>query len=123
MTTESALADAMELAGALGAALLDAASGAPLRTEGGGERFDLTSAIAAAAAVSRARMRALRSLGVTEPADELLITLTGQYHLIRPLRRPGEAGGVLLYLALERSSANLAVARHELKRITAGLAA
>lgn len=48
-----------------------------------------------------------------------MITLGRQYHLIRPLT--SSKGSLFLYLALDRSRSDLALARHGLKRIESGL--
>lgn len=45
-----------------------------------------------------------------------MITLSGQYHLIRLLRGRG-GNGLFLCLMLDPTRANLAMARHQLRRI------
>jgi hypothetical protein len=61
-------------------------------------------------------MRALEMLGIPERVEDILITLGSQYHLLRPLAaKTGK--GLFLYLVLDRARANLAMARHQLKRI------
>jgi hypothetical protein len=66
--------------------------------------------------VVRAKLRAMEMLNISEKIEDILITLDSQYHLIRPLTsRSGK--GLFLYLALRRDRANLAMARHQLKRI------
>lgn len=50
--------------------------------------------------------------------EEILITLTDQYHMLRPL---GSDPAVLLYLVLDPDTASLAMARRSLLLIEAGL--
>jgi hypothetical protein len=111
-----ALKDAMQIDGAIGAALVDRTSGMALGTVGGSKNFDLTVAAAANTEVVRAKLRTMEMLGLRETIEDILITLDSQYHLIRPLT--GRSGqGLFLYLALVKDRANLALARHRLKRI------
>ncbi|GAA2135149.1 hypothetical protein GCM10009760_13340 [Kitasatospora kazusensis] len=106
--------------GAIGAALVDYNSGMALGTVDGPGGLDLSVAAAGNTDVVRAKMRTMEMLGLKDGIEDILITLTNQYHLIRPLTsRSGK--GLFLYLALDKGRANLAMARHQLARIEADL--
>ncbi|GGM26347.1 hypothetical protein ACFFX1_16610 [Dactylosporangium sucinum] len=111
-----ALKDAMQIDGAVGAALVDYNSGMALGTAGGSRDFDLTVAAAGNSDVIRAKLRTMEMLGIDEAIEDILVTLNDQYHLIRPLSGRS-VRGLFLYLVLAKSRANLALARHHLKRI------
>ena len=49
--------------------------------------------------------------------EVILISLGKQHHLIRLLKNSRDEQGLFMYLVLERQKANLALARHNLKRI------
>ncbi len=121
MDVETALKEAMVIDGALGAALVDWDSGMPLGALGGGRGLDLELAAAGNTEVIRANMRALATLNLDDAAEDILITLGKQYHLIRLLSAE-KADHLFLYLVLDRSRANLALARHHLRRIDQNLA-
>ena len=112
---ETSLKEAMAIDGALGVALVDYESGMTLGVSGGGRELDLEVAAAGNTEVVRAKARTLESLGITESIEDILITLDQQYHVIRLLNRGGSQ--LFFYLALDRSRANLALARHSLRRI------
>jgi hypothetical protein len=118
---ETALKEAMTIDGALGVALADWDSGMSLGSLGGGKYLDLEVAAAGNTEVVRSKMRTLASLRINDTIEDILITLTKQYHLIRLLKSPGSEQGLFLYLALDRSKSNLALARHHLKRIESEL--
>ncbi|MEV8568095.1 hypothetical protein AB0436_21380 [Streptomyces sp. NPDC051322] len=119
--TETTLKEAMtSIDGALGAALVDYTSGMALGILGGGKDLDLSVAAAGNTDVVRAKVRTMELLGMKDEIEDILITLGEQYHLIRLLRGRGK-NGLFLYLALDRGRANLAMARHQLKRIEAEL--
>ncbi|OII63832.1 hypothetical protein BJP40_22830 [Streptomyces sp. CC53] len=118
---ETALKEAMTaIDGAVGAALVDYTSGMALGTVGGGKDLDLTVAAAGNTDVVRAKVRTMEMLGLKDEIEDILITLGGQYHLIRLLKARG-TNGLFLYLALDKGRANLAMARHQLRRIEAEL--
>ncbi|MFD3550004.1 hypothetical protein ACFWUW_31230 [Streptomyces sp. NPDC058655] len=106
--------------GALGAALVDYTSGMALGTLGGGKDLDLMVAAAGNTDVIRAKLRTLEMLGLDDDIEDLLITLGSQYHLLRLLKGRG-TNGLFLYVVLDKTNSNLAMARHQLKRIEAGL--
>ncbi|KES08682.1 hypothetical protein BU52_01125 [Streptomyces toyocaensis] len=116
-TVEVSLKDIMtEAEGALGAAVVDYSSGMALGTLGGGKDLDLNVAAAGNTDVIRAKVRTMELLGLKGQIEDILITLATQYHLIRPVT--GRSGnGLFLYLVLDKSRSNLAMARHQLKRV------
>ncbi|WP_210588222.1 hypothetical protein [Streptomyces sp. GESEQ-35] len=115
--TETALKEALtSIEGATGVALVDYTSGMALGTLGGSKNFDLGVAAAGNTDVVRAKMRTMEHLGLKGQLEDILITLTDQYHLIRLLS--GRSGnGLFLYLVLDIKRSNLAMARHQLKKI------
>ncbi|MDR3032498.1 MAG: hypothetical protein LBV78_05215, partial [Kitasatospora sp.] len=85
-------------------------------TLGGGKDLDLTVAAAGNTDVIRAKTRTMDHLGLKGEIEDILITLGNQYHNIRPIT--GRSGnGLFLYVVLDRARSNLAMARHQLKRI------
>ncbi|BDM70485.1 hypothetical protein HEK616_39720 [Streptomyces nigrescens] len=118
---DSALADMMStIEGAIGVALVDYTSGMALATLGDNQALDLNIAAAGNTDVVRAKMRTMEMLELQGAIEDMLITLTAQYHIIRPVT--GKSGsGLFLYLVLDRKRANLALARHRLARLEADL--
>ena len=119
MNIDTALKEAMSITGAVGVALVDYESGMSLGTSGGGEWLDLEVAAAGNTEVVRAKLRVMSSLALNDTIEDMLITLHRQYHLIRLINT--SRNSLFLYLVLDRERANLALARHYLKRIEADL--
>ncbi|MED7950788.1 MULTISPECIES: hypothetical protein [unclassified Streptomyces] len=118
---ETSLKEAMAIEGAIGVALVDYGSGMALGTLGDGGELDLNVAAAGNTDVVRAKMRAMELLNLHDnEIEDILVSLTSQYHLVRPLTTQ-TGRGLFLFLALNRNRANLAMARHQLKRIEISL--
>ena len=102
--------------GAMTAALVDSSSGMLLG--GAGSGVDLDVAAAGNTEVVRAKLRTVKSLGLNDTIEDILITLSSQYHIIRPLTATPE---VFIYLVLDSARANLALARMKVKEIDKNL--
>jgi predicted regulator of Ras-like GTPase activity (Roadblock/LC7/MglB family) len=100
----------VDIDGAMCAALVDSSSGMLLGKSGTG--LDLEVAAAGNTEVVRAKLSTIKSLGLNDSIDDILITLTTQYHIIRPLAETPE---VFLYLVLDSKKSNLALARLKVK--------
>ncbi len=107
-TIKQGLDDLMTCDGALCAAVVDASSGMLLGSAGSG--VDMEAAAAGNTEVVRAKMKTMRSLGLNDVIEDMLITLGKQYHILRPVARKE---GVFVYLVLDKSKSNLALARRK----------
>lgn len=102
----------MTIDGALAAALVDSTSGMLMGSAGGG--LDLELAAAGNTEVVRAKLKTMRMLNLNDQIDDILITLGKQYHVIRPI---AANDGVFFYVVLDKSRANLALARRKVSDV------
>ncbi|MEU8124480.1 hypothetical protein AB0C21_37705 [Spirillospora sp. NPDC049024] len=115
-----ALKDMMSIDGAIGVAVVDYNSGMALGHLGSSKTLDLQVAAAGNTEVVRAKLRTMDQLGIQEEIEDILISISSQYHVIRPVTgRKGK--GLFLYMALDRNRGNLALARHRLRDIEENL--
>ena len=110
------LEELMQIDGASAAAVVDSNSGMVLGKAGGG--LDLDVAGAGNTEVVRAKMKTMKSLGLKDNIEDILITLSKQYHIIRPMT---ERPGVFVYLVLDKAKASLALARIKTAEIESSL--
>lgn len=108
-TPKEMLHQLMQVEGAMCAALVDYNSGMLLESVGSG--VDMEIAAAGNTEVVRAKMKVMKSLGLNDTIEDILISLGHHYHIIRP-----SAGhqGLFIYYVLDRARANLAMARRKL---------
>ena len=111
---QDSLANLMTIDGCVAAALVDANSGLVLGKAGSG--LDLDLAGAGNTEVVRAKMKTMKSLGLEGAIEDILITLTHQYHIIRPVAKHN---GLFIYYVLDRNRANLAMARRKVQDLEA----
>lgn len=111
---KEALAQLLQVEGAIGACIVDSDSGMMLGAQGGGGVIDLEVAAAGNTDVVRAKRKTMANLNIQDRIEDMLITLGDQYHIIRPLSR-NEA--LFVYLVIDRARGNLAMARHKLAGI------
>ena len=99
-----------DLDGYVASALVDADSGMLLSGDGSGVNLEV--AAAGNTEVLRAKRKVANALKLNDTIEDVLISLGKQYHLIRPLESNQK---LFLYVVLDRSKSNLAMARHELR--------
>lgn len=107
-SVQEALTQLLTVDGAMCAALVDSASGMLLGSAGSG--LDLELAAAGNTEVVRAKLKTMKSLGLNDSIDDILITLGTQYHIIRPM---AQKEGLFLYLVLDKQRSNLALSRRK----------
>lgn len=112
-TAKETLPKLMEIDGCLGCCIVDSNSGMMLGAAGGGA-MNLEVAAAGNTEVVRSKRKTMKALALNDQIEDMLITLGKQYHLIRPL---STNDALFIYVVLDKTRANLAMARHQLSAI------
>ncbi|MCJ1961330.1 hypothetical protein [Novosphingobium mangrovi (ex Hu et al. 2023)] len=120
MSLEAKLNECLEIDGAKAVALVDLATGMAVATAGDSNGLDLNVAAAGNTNVMKAKLATMQELGLNDEVEDVLISLSSQYHMIRPLT-DDSGKGLFLYLVLDKAKANLGMARFKVSRIEADL--
>lgn len=100
------LGDVIAFDGAMSVALVDGDTGMILGSAGIEE--DLELAAAGASVMLRARRATVKTLGLHDEVEDLLVTLSTQLQIIRPLAQNPK---IFLYLIVDKERSSLAMAR------------
>ena len=109
---DNMLEELMQINGAIASGVIDWESGMALGMKSNGN-FDIELACAGNSEVIKAKMATMKSLDLDDEISDILITLTNQIHIISMV--PGHSE-LAVYLALESSKANLALARAAVRK-------
>jgi len=114
LNVKDGLGKVMEIDGCLGCCIVDSNSGMMLGAAGGGNALNLEVAAAGNTEVVRAKRKTMKSLGLNDAIEDILITLGKQYHVIRPMTHND---AMFVYVVLDKGKSNLAMARHQVSAI------
>jgi predicted regulator of Ras-like GTPase activity (Roadblock/LC7/MglB family) len=103
--------------GVIATAVVDLESGMTLAAKSNRGDFDLAVASAYNSELVKQKMKIMRALNLKSSLEDMLLTLSDQFHLIKFL--PG--GTSFLYLAADRSGTNLAILRNSVGKHVAEL--
>ena len=106
-----------DVMGVIATAVVDLESGMTLAAKSNRPEFDLAVASAYNSELVKQKMKIMRALNLKSSLEDMLLTLSDQFHLIRFL--PG--GTSFLYLAADRSGTNLAILRNSVAKHIAAL--
>jgi len=98
--------------GVIATAVVDLESGMTLAAKSNRSDFDLAVASAYNSELVKQKMKIMRALNLRASLEDMLITLSDQFHLLKFL--PG--GTSFVYLAADRSGTNLAILRNAVNK-------
>jgi|CXWL01.1.fsa_nt_gi CheY-like chemotaxis protein len=111
MATEKQLQETLqqiqaEVAGFIGASVVDLETGMTLAAYSTRADFDLSTASAYNSEMVKQKLKIIKALNLNTSLEDMLLTLGDQIHLIRVI-----TPNTFIYMAAERGSTNLAIAR------------
>jgi hypothetical protein len=102
----------VDVNGVIATAVVDLESGMTLAAKSNRSDFDLAVASAYNSELVKQKMKIMRALNLKASLEDMLITLSDQFHLLKFL--PG--GTSFVYLAADRSGTNLAILRNAVNK-------
>jgi CheY-like chemotaxis protein/predicted regulator of Ras-like GTPase activity (Roadblock/LC7/MglB family) len=117
-TMREALEQGRTLEGSLATLLVETATGDLIAAAIGAKGVDVEVAAAATAELARQKPRVEERIGLKDTFNEVLLTSTRRYYLLRPV---GSDGRMFLLLVLDRTKANLTAAQEGLAAIERAL--
>ena len=111
---DSILNDMMEVKGAIAASIIDWESGMTLGMKSR-DNFNIELASAGNSEVIKAKMNTMHTLGLHGKIKDILITLSDQIHILTIVENSPE---LVMYIALDSNSANLALARNKMQHLS-----
>jgi len=117
---EAMLAQVREIDGFALACLIDASTGMILGSVQDDDDLSPPVAAAGAADVASALSLMTAALAIDGEVQDVIVTLSSHYHLIR-LLQAGPGQQLLLLVTLDRRQANLGMAHHEIRNVSISL--
>ena len=106
-----------ELPSLVAVAVIDTETGMPLASHTNSPDFDIETAAAYNTEVVKAKLKAVVALNIKQTIQDILFTLTDQFHLLRL----SPDGNMFVYLAVNSRDTNLAQARVVMRKSAGNL--
>ena len=103
-----------DVAGFIGASIVDLDSGMSLASRSNVANFDLDVASAYNSEMVKGKFKTMQALGLDGELEDMLLTLSDQLHLIKVM----ENRATFLYVAANRANTNLALLRRSVNQHT-----
>ena len=121
MATEKEIADAFDhmatdIPGFIAASLVDMDSGMTLAVRSNRSDFDLAVASAYNSELVKQKMKIMKALSLKTNLEDMILTLGDQIHFIKIV-----SPTVFIYLAADRSAANIAIVRTVVTKYAKGI--
>lgn len=107
---------AADVPGFIGASLVDIDSGMTLAVRSNRPDFDLAVASAYNSELVKQKLKIMKALNIKTNLEDMILTLGDQIHFIKVL-----SPTMFVYLAADRSQANIAIVRNTVNKHTRGL--